>query len=232
MTKTLRPAGAIYGPALARAHAERYNHLFRDAYPWLTERITAAAAAPRLFDLGCGDGQWLAVAAAEGLAGEGIDISQAMVERARTRGVAARLDSAARSPLPAGTTAVTALGEVLAYEPAALGPALLAAVRALPPGGLVIFDLPGPDTPASAGSIKGTGWELTTRTLVAGGKLTREISIRAEDGRHDETHVQHLFAPGEACDMATGFGFEAEILDSYGPCPLLPGRFAILAVKP
>jgi SAM-dependent methyltransferase len=232
MNKALEPAGGMYGPALARAHAERYNHLFRDAFPWLIDRIKGANAGPRLFDLGCGDGQWLAVAAEAGLAGEGIDVSAAMVARARTRGVTASQNSAARAALPQGTSAVTALGEVLAYEPASLSPALLAATRALPKGGLVIFDLPGPGIPATAGTVRGTGWELSSRALISGNRLTREIRVKSDGETVTETHVLRLFDPEEAQGIATGFGFKTEILQSYGPCPLLPGRFAIAAVKP
>ena len=231
MNRAVRPRAPLYGKVLAHIHAERFAGQFAPAFDWLAARVRESAAHPRLFDLGCGDGRWLAHAANLKIAGEGIDISPFFIEAAQARGVTARQDSAASALPPPGTTAVTALGEVLAYAPAALAPCLRNLSRALPPGGVVLFDLPGPDTPPGDNDLGGPGWRMSVQTRIEGVSLTRRIFIETHAGVERETHHQRLFSPDEALGIARGFGFEATLLDSYGPCPLLPGRFAVMAVR-
>ena len=232
MTRPPTAAAPIYGADLARVHHEAFSDSFRSAYDWLAEQIASSAARPYLFDIGCGDGGWLAHAKNMNIDGEGIDISNAFVEMARRAGVRARVDSAVSAQPPGATTAVTALGEVLAYIPSSLAPCLLTLSRKLASGGLILFDLPGPDTPQTDIDLGGKGWRLSARTRISGKRLTRRILVETREGQSREEHHQRLFTPQEACEIAQGFGLTARVLDSYGPCPLQPGRFAILARKP
>ncbi len=232
MSAPLRARRNIYGPALARLHAQAYGDTFAPAWPWLASQIRAAAPRPYLFDIGCGDGRWLAYARNMKIDGQGIDTSPVFVTMTRENGGEAALESAATMRPPARITAATALGEVLAYKPAALAPAVLTLARALPSGGLLFFDLPGPDIQEGDSDRGGDGWRLSVQLRKQGNLLVRKIQIETSEGLEQEVHEQVLFAPQEALGIVEGFGLQGEILASYGRCKLLPGRFAIRAVKP
>ncbi|MAM61121.1 methyltransferase domain-containing protein [Maritimibacter sp. UBA3975] len=221
----------MYGTALALVHAAAFADTFRPAFDWLAAQVRDGFTSPRLFDLGCGDGTWLAHARDQGIPGAGIDQSEAFVRLATARRLAVTVGDAAQPLIPPGSTSVTALGEVLAYAPPSLAGAVQATARALPPGGHFLFDLPGPDTPESTGRRTGEDWTLTARSRKHEGEITREITVDTPAGSHTETHRQQLFAPGEVTRLLDAAGFKADLRDSYGPCPLLPGRFAILARK-
>lgn len=223
---------SFYSRAVATAHAEAFAGTFQPAHSWLAAQIQSGAPRPYLFDIGCGDGSFLEAMGNMGIFGEGIDISAAFVAMAKKRALIVRQESASQAELPAATTAITALGEVLAYAPAALAPVMLRASRALPSGGVMIFDLPSPDTPERESEAKGDGWTMQTRTWIEGETLTRDIDMDFQGMRVQEWHKQHLFRPDDVRGIAQGFAMECEILTSYGPCPLLPGRFAVLARKP
>ncbi len=232
MSPAIRARNNIYGPALARVHAEAYGDSFAPAWPWLAEQIKASAERPYLYDIGCGDGGWLAYANNMKIDGQGIDISEYLVEISVRRGVRVSQDSAVSARAPEGLSAATALGEVLAYKPSALAPAILTLARALPRGGLVFFDLPGPGVPESDSDRGGKNWRMSVQVRKTASSLVRKIQIETREGVEQEVHEQTIFHPEEALAIVEGFGLKGEILDSYGPCPLLPGRFAIRAVKP
>ncbi len=233
MSQLLPTREPFFGAPLARLHAAPLAGAQHPAWGWLIDRIRSASAGPpALFDIGCGDGGWLLAAQEAGIPGQGIDISPDFVELARRAGARVQQGSGADAAPPAGTTAITALGEVLAHEPAALAPAALNAARGLPPGGLLLFDLPGPDTPACPQEHAGPGWRLSVNTRAEGTRLTRRIQVETRDGLHRETHHLRLFSPDEARDILQGFGFEVTIHPGYGPCPLPAGRYVVEARKP
>lgn len=223
---------SFFSMALARAHSEGFSQTFDPAHSWLAQKIQASAPRPYLFDIGCGDGRFLTAMGEMGIFGEGIDISAAFVAIARRRQIKVTQDSAMQAQLPDATTAVTALGEVFAYEPAALAPMAHRISRGLPAGGVLIFDLPGPNVPAGTQERTGENWNLTSRVEIEGQSLTRHIEVEFMGQKAAETHRQHLFTADEVGDILAGFGMEAEIVESYGPCPLLPGRFGVVAHKP
>jgi SAM-dependent methyltransferase len=221
----------MYDTALALVHAAAFSDTFRRGFDWMVDQLYDGFARPRLFDLGCGDGTWLDHARYFGVPGAGLDTSEAFVRLATSRKLAVTTGDANTPRIPSGTTAVTAIGEVLAYTPSALAGAVQAAAGALPASGLLLFDLPGPDTPESETITHGKDWTLTSEARIRGGHLTRAIRVDTPAGTHTETHRQQLFSPGEVCALLDTAGFLPELLDSYGPCPLLPGRFAIHARK-
>ncbi len=232
MTSTIHARHQIYGAALARIHAQSYGDTFAPAWPWLAKQILAASDAPKLLDLGCGDGRWLAYAKSFNIDVQGFDSSPFFVEMATKSGLPVKLENASSPNLPDGLSAVTALGEVLAYKPAALAPAILNIGRVLPSGGLLFFDLPGPDVAESDHDRGGDGWRMSVQVRKSGKTLFRKIQIETHEGIEQELHQQLLFTPEEVIEIIEGFGLHGEILDSYGPCALLPGRFAIRGVKP
>ncbi|WP_138423010.1 methyltransferase domain-containing protein [Maritimibacter alexandrii] len=221
----------MYGPALALIHAEAFSDTFRPAFDWLTEQVYAGPRPARLFDLGCGDGAWLDFARYHGIPGAGLDASEAFVHLALARKLAVTLGDAARPLVPRGTSAITALGEVLAYAPAGLTGATQAAAQALPPNGLFLFDLIRPDVEGGETERHGNGWTIVAKTRISGARLTRDITVTTPQGTTQETHEQQIFDPGAVTRLVADAGFSCDLLASYGPCPLLPGRFAILARK-
>ncbi|MCP5037450.1 MAG: class I SAM-dependent methyltransferase [Rhodobacteraceae bacterium] len=231
MIKAVKTRDLFYSAALARAHSEVYSDTFEPGFNWLASQIKDAPGPAQLFDIGCGDGTWLAAARDMNITGQGIDTSPDFVSIAVAKGLNVTNETAMQARAPKGTNAVTALGEVLAYKPASLAPTALNMARSLPKGGVFIFDLPGPDMVQKVASSEGDDWQLTSRTFISGKSLSRQITIDGPEGRIEETHYQHLFSDKEVSGILTGFGYDVEILTSYGPCEFLPGRFAVLARK-
>ncbi len=221
----------IYGPDLSRIHAEAYSDTFRDAFPWLVEQIRAACSDPSLLDAGCGSGAWLGFAKDAGIKAQGVDISRDFVDMCVSDGLAVRCADLNTVDLPKGLTAVTALGEVLAYRPAALCPFASEVARALEPGGVFLFDLTSPGCVGHAVRSAGEGWTLTADIEVDGAILTRTITTDVGGHVRTERHQQVLFEPKDVVSLLSELGFHVEIMPSYGPVALLPGRFAVKAIR-
>lgn len=223
---------SLYAGPLARVHSEAYSDTFKSGFTWLARQIDRAPGPAHLFDIGCGDGTWMAAARDMNIASEGIDTSAYFVNICRDKGLQVNLDSASQALIPKATNAITALGEVLSYKPAALSSVAINAFRALPKKGVFIFDVPGLDMTQDAHKSEGDNWQLEARTFVSGNSISRHITIITPEGRDEETHFQRLFSPHEVTGILSGFGFSVEILSAYGDCALLPGRFGVLACKP
>lgn len=228
----IRTRTSLYGEPLARIHSEAYSDTFRAGFPWLAKQIKTAPGPARLFDIGCGDGTWMQAANNMKITTEGIDVSGYFVDKCQKKGLQVALNSAAQTVVPKGTNAVTALGEVLSYKPANLSVVAFNTFRALPKGGVFIFDVPSLEMTPKTHKSEGDNWQLEARTFVSGNTISRHITMMTPQGRQEETHFQRLFSPHEVTGILTGFGFSLEILDHYGDCALLPGRFGVLARKP
>ncbi len=222
----------LYSAALAHIHADEFTAWQRPAYPWLIEHVRKTADQPHLHDLGCGDGAWLDAASAAGIEVSGSDISPAFVELARARGLDVVVSGARAAPWPDGTTAITALGEVLCYDDGDGAPfwdVAAAAAQDLSAGGLLIGDLIGPDTPAASRETEGDGWQMVSETRIDGERLTRRMTLAGAAATEEIVHLQTVFSPNTVETGLCDLGFSVEIRDSYGPCPLLPGRFSVMA---
>lgn len=227
-------AGGFYHARLAEIHAEAYATGFLRAFPWLIDTIQRAYKAPALHDLGCGDGRFMAAAADAGLKVTGSDISPAFIALARGRGQYVVEAPARSAPWPRGTTALTALGEVLAYHDAdapSLWAVAEAAARSLPPDGLIIADLIGPGVTQSRHKHEGPDWTLTAEVARNGDVLTRRITITGAAPVPEILHSQAILDPAFVKDRLGALGFAVQILDDFGPLPLLPGRFGLIARK-
>lgn len=230
----------LYDTALADVHADGYAGTYAAGFGWICDRIRQSGPQPRLFDVGCGDGTFLAHAARAGIPGAGADLSPAFVDRACARGLDVTCSRAATATIPPGTTAITALGEVLSYIDPPLGDAaslaafLPRAAAHLPPGGLLLADLIGPDTPARSGETRGQGWAMTSTTTLDHDRavLTRTMRVTNALGTHETVHRQAVLSPDAATGAARDAGFAATVYSSYGPAPLLPGRFLLEARLP
>lgn len=112
------------------------------------DAVVQAGAPRRLADLGCGRGEWLELAAAQGWQARGVDIDDGMLEACRTRGLDAHqgeLLAFLATVDTASLGAVTALqvAEHLPFE--TLQAVVREAGRVLAPGGLLVLETPNPE---------------------------------------------------------------------------------------
>lgn len=219
----------FYEPELARVHAEGFASKMAPAFPWLLARIRSTARNPHLWDLGCGDGGWLAFARDRGLPVEGVDRSPAFVNMCQRKGLSVRCADAAQASVPDGVTAVTALGEVLCYEPAALWPVAERLAGKLPRGAGFWFDLIGTHIQPTFGRMEQNDWCIESNVEVTEHTLCRHITLQTCGETFTEVHRQRIFSAEEVLEKFAQQGFHARILSRYGEMPLLPGRFAVEA---
>jgi SAM-dependent methyltransferase len=211
-----------YGPDLARVHAAGFTFVAEAAARELLGRLDPGS---RVLELGCGDGTTAARLVAAGHTVVGIDSSAAMIELARARVPEAdlRVGSFVDAEIPGQFDAAIAIGEVLGYlldERAELDGVLRRLRRALPPGGLLVFDLAGPGRAGPPNFAEGDGWLVTTRAREDGDLLTRAIATfrRERDGRWrrtDETHRLRLHDPDAVIERLRRHGFAAHTLPGY-----------------
>ena len=232
--------GDFYGPDLAHVHDAGFGDFARDAGRGLVTMLRDAGIGEGLVvDLGCGSGIAAEVLLAAGYDVFGVDVSSVLLAIARERAPAARFEraSAFDADLPA-CAAVIAVGEVLGYaaDPrsgrAALREVFARAHAALPPGGLLVFDLAGPGRepePRRAWQ-EGDGWVCLYEASESddGTELRRRVVTLRREGsrwrRADEEHVLRLHPSDRVLADLEAAGFAAEQLDSYAPGSLgLPG---------
>ena len=187
-------------------------------------------------DLGYGSGILARLLNDAGYEVLGTDISPAMVALARQQAPAATImeGSLLDAELPAGTVAVTAIGEGLKYATDqragldALVELASRAVRALEPGGVFLFDVAGPGRNGGAGPVRQVfhdepGWCLGMRATESGDgtRLDRAVTIFTQvDGdsyrRTDEHHVLRLYEPDAVLSVLSAAGLEGQALPAYG----------------
>jgi O-antigen chain-terminating methyltransferase len=100
-----------------------------------------------VLDLGCGRGEWLALLGDEGVPARGVDSNRVMVSECRQRGLHATLGKGLEylRGLPDGSlSAVTGFHIIEHLEFETLIKLLDESMRALRPGGLLIFETPNP----------------------------------------------------------------------------------------
>ena len=126
------------------------------------DRIAPGRRFARALDLGCGTGLMGLALAGRAAAIDGVDLSPAMVERARAAGVYAALEAgpldAALAASPAGTYDLVVAADVMVYL-GDLAPVFAGASRALAPGGLLAFtaETPPAGVPPALGFALGPG---------------------------------------------------------------------------
>jgi SAM-dependent methyltransferase len=199
----------------------------------------AAAAAPallrilrragitsgRVVDLGCGDGTWLRALTRRGFTATGVDQSAELLAYARAAapGAVLKKNSVHRCAFPA-CAAMTALGEVLSYEPAT--PASLRrifrrAYAALRPGGVFVFDVLVSGPPMSYVTWRsGRSWAVMVRVEERRNRLIREIiTFRKVQGRYrrsEESHRLLVVEPRFVLTELRRIGFVVRTARGYG----------------
>ena len=229
----------FYADSLAHVHDAGFGDFARDAAPGLLRRLRRAGVRDGLVvDLGCGSGIWARALTDAGYDVLGVDGSAAMLALARERAPSARFvrASAYDVDLPR-CAAVTALGEVLNYDPPphGLGRVFRRVHAALRPGGFFVFDLAGPGREGQRPRRswhEGEGWMLCLEASEDRKRreLTRKITVFRRSGRSwrrsDEVHRLRLFDRETVLTELASAGFTAEALGGYGRRPRFPAGWA------
>jgi len=230
---------AFYAEDQARIHHERFGDLAAAAADRLVGELSAAGLrGGTVVDLGSGSGILARAVTDAGYDVEGIDLSPAMVDLARATapGAVFRVGSLHDAAFPPGTVGVVAVGEALNYATddraglAALERLAVRARAALPPGGVLLFDVAGPGRHGGAPHRvfhDAPTWSLYMEATESadGTTLERAITIFARAGRDDcyrrtdEHHVLRLYAPADVLAALTRAGFHARALPAYAAAP-------------
>jgi SAM-dependent methyltransferase len=197
-------------------------------------------------EFGCGSGRWAGELNRAGYEVLGIDQSSATIGLARRIAPASRFKVASLfdADLPS-CVAVTSIGECLNYCLAGrssrrtLTRLFQRAYHALDPGGVLIFDVAGPNR-ASTDVIRGSegrDWAVISRTtLERRDLLRRRITAFRKAGklyrRSEEIHDLRLYAVEDLAEELTACGFRVRVLRGYGQFRLPAGIEGILAIKP
>ena len=234
-----------YAEDLAYVHDRGFGDFARKASPGLLELLRENdVGAGSVVDLGCGSGIWARALTDAGYAVLGIDGSAAMVALARKQAPRAyfRRGSFMDAKLPR-CDAITALGEVFNYtfDPRARRGALPRLFKtlhvALRPGGLLIFDVAGPDRArgTSRTFVEGKDWTILyeRENDARLRRLTRRVTVFRKRGslwrRSDEVHVQELHRPAEIARSLRAAGFRVRYLRNYGSLRFPKGLTAFVA---
>jgi SAM-dependent methyltransferase len=242
------PASALYGSTLARLHHEHFGHVARAAATSLLAQLSAAGHdRGHVLDLAAGSGILSRALSDAGYEVSGVDLSESMLELARSHAPAARFERASlwSCPLPK-CVAIAAVGEAFGYRSddphtwPALGTRLCELAAALQPGGVLLFDVAAPGRSGPTRSRR-TFWSLSDAAigLVESedpGVLRRDISMFVAKGeqyqRQQEQHVLELYAP-EAVEAALSqAGLTWQRLSGYVGFELPSGWLAYAATKP
>lgn len=239
----------MYHPPLAHAHTTGFAAHARGALPAVLRRLAAGPVSPRrVYDLGCGAGETTRALAAAGYDAIGIDVSAAMIDRARAvpSGADAGFVHASLYDVAFESCAgIIAIGEPLTYHRpevdayARLTDLFGRAAAALVPGGLFTFDViarsPEGPTLDATGARKGEGFRVEWTTRDLGHRLERHIRTTARiDGVWSEsTEVHHVavFDAPRLVSLLGAVGFEATVSTAYDAFPLAARRIAVFATR-
>lgn len=134
-----------------------FENAFRGTREDITERLTVylpyldkliGDATAHLVDIGCGRGEWLALMGQHGIQATGVDLNRDMVQACLDQGFDAQCTDALHylRQQPQGSLAAVTGFHIIEHLPFKLLLSLFdAALRALRPGGLVIFETPNPE---------------------------------------------------------------------------------------
>jgi SAM-dependent methyltransferase len=244
----------IYGADLAYVHHAGFSEYARRTAPEIARLLAACqpfsarGRSSPVIEFGCGGGTTAGYLSRRGFDVLGIDLSTAMVALARKNAPRARfaVGSLATTPLPR-CGAIIALGEVVNYlgdrrSTAAHDRGLLRffahAVRALEPGGLLLFDFmeSARHRTFNASPRSGNDWAVVASGRADGAILTREITtIRQVNGRlrlSHETHRVRLYPRRMIAAALRRAGFRVAIRRSIGRVSVIRGDAVVVARRP
>ncbi len=200
-------------------------------------------------DLGCGSGLWAQELTKAHYHVLGVDISESMINIARTRVPNAefRIDSLFKTDIPS-CNVVTSISECLSYlfdpdnDRQTLVQLFHRIYNALTPGGVFIFDIAEKGQVAQGTTIRGftegDGWVVLVEKKEDQEQitLTRQITSFRKMGEHyrrsDEVHHVRLYEATAIASELSGVGFQVETTRSYGQYLLSKGHAVFIARKP
>ncbi len=238
----------MYARDLAYIHHHGFGDFAQLTAPGLL-RVFRGAGIHRglVIDIGCGSGIWARALLDHGYDVLGVDPSASMLKLARQQAPAASfLQSSAYRAALLPCVAVTAIGEVLSYHPRPVrGPSRLPALfrrvaRALPLGGLFVFDLimaEGNSPMAYRTWKQAADWAVLAEAAERrrGRWLARDMTTfrRTARGfrRGAERHWLRLHRASAVTKALAAAGFSVRLTRHYSAKPLAARRLAFLARK-
>lgn len=234
-----------YDEDLAYVHAVGYGAFARSVGAHLVTLLQASPIGIRyVLDVGCGAGQTTKALLEAGFSVVAVEPSRALMALAQRAAPEAKFIHASiyEIALPP-SDAILAVGEVLTYHEDLHGADdrvrafFRAAYAALPPGGLLVFDVIATGEPSLSGRnwAAGGDWAVLVQVTESPSSraLVREIEIFRKQStlyrRSHECHSVRLFDPTDLRAWLEDTGFEVEIGQSYGEYRLLPRRVAVIA---
>ena len=222
----------FYGAEPAEIHHTSFGDLAADAAELVIERLRGVGlTSGRVTDLGCGSGILAAELLDAGYAVDGVDLSEAMIDLARTTAPAGEFSvGSVHDVAIRPSVAVTATGEVLnsAVDPRVGLQALTAVAdrsfHALVPSGVLAFDIstPGRNFGADVRHVfhDRDTWLLGMHATETDHRLERRIVIlnREADGRYrrvDEHYKLALYDVDAVTGALEAIGFVVEVLPSF-----------------
>lgn len=236
-----------YREDLAYIHESGHVEMAENAASMLLGHLRPAHDLPGVIvDLGCGGGTLAQKLCHAGYDVIGYDVSESMISTAKKR--VRRASFAVRSFVDVdfpSCIAVTAIGEVFNYlfdernDASMLDAVIHRIYAALCPGGILLFDIAGPDRAPpeiKQSFVNHPDWSVLVSTSLTGNILTRRITSfrRVADTyrRADEEHRLRLIDPTQICEQLSTTGFEVRRCCRYGELTLPNGLHAFLARKP
>jgi SAM-dependent methyltransferase len=232
---------------LAYVHAAAFETLTRGAAREIILRLQSSSAPVRkVMDVGCGAGPLTKALVDVGFEVTGVDTSAELLQLARANVPKAHFVHASIYDTEIrGYDAVVAVGEPLTYHSEEsdadnrVRTFFERVADALPPEGLLIFDVIGLGEPSLSGRTWSSGYDWavlvettenqTERTLVRNIEVFRRIGDAYR--RNREVHRVHLFDLSVLRNQLSFSGFTTEISRSYGAQQLPPRRHAFFATR-
>ena len=232
---------------LAYVHKAAFEMLARGAAGEIVRRLRSSRAQVRkVLDVGCGAGPLTRALVDAGFDATGLDTSAELLKLARARVPQAHfIQASVYDAQIQDCDAVVAVGEPLTYHPEGtdaddlINGFFQRVAQALPPGGVLIFDVIGQGEPSLAGRTWSSGddWAVLVETTENQSErnLVRNIEVfrRAGDAyrRSHEVHRVRIFDVLTLRNQLASYGFATETSQSYGGQQLPPRRHAFFATR-
>ena len=233
----------LYRGDLAHIHIEGYGFHWEGAAPtilrWLRENNIDSGL---LVDLGCGGGQWLAHASANGYQTVGIDVSPSMIQVAKMKSPSTKFTCASFADAIIPTcAAVTSLGEPLNYLNSGrlIEKTIKNVYAALRKNGLFIFDARHPPAQpvAPINHVRSADdWFCHALIEETPHQLVRHITTFRRIGdqfqRDREIHRLKLYSKQKMLVWLRETGFRVRTFGGYGDYQLTKRQSVFVCRKP